>query len=154
MMGISCLLLTCIWMIAADMRVETAWNMYRAVLGALILTELAVHVRHFTNLVQLTHARSSQGISGQIRYAQWLTYQISSVQLMGFAVIYALSFCLTENWFFAGGSLKCLAEAIKHWRLSRRHRTDNDSHAELTGITQQMRENNTTQTGSTWDGVQ
>jgi hypothetical protein len=133
---ISCLGLLVLWMISADLQEDLppwSWNIYRLVLGALVLMELAVHVRHITNLVLFFYARKSQGVNGQIRYAQWLTYQLSSVQIMGFAVIYFFSFCLTENWFFVGGSLKCCVVAIQHWRLSRKHRAKRDSQVESAG---------------------
>jgi hypothetical protein len=132
---ISCLGIVVLWVISADLQEKLPWywNMYRLLLGALVLAELAVHARHITNLVLFSHARKSQGVSGQIRYTQWLTYQISAVQIMAFAFIYAFSFCLTGNWFFVGGSLKCCVEAIKHWRLSRKHRAKRDSRVESAG---------------------
>jgi hypothetical protein len=123
MLLISTSLLVAIWAWAARLAAELpwSWNMYRMFLGALICVELAVHVRHVTNLVMFARARDSKGVSGQIRYAQWVTYQWSSIQIVAFAAVYLFSFGLTMNWFFAGGFVKCFVESLRHWRLYRKH---------------------------------
>jgi hypothetical protein len=116
-------MIVAVWFVAAaeNQELPWLWNAYRVLLGALLLAELAIHVRHFGNLVLFAYARHSQGISGRIRYAQWLVYKVSAIQLLGFAAIFAFLFALTDNWFFVGGTVKCLVEALKHWRLAAKH---------------------------------
>ena len=90
------------WSSAADFTKEV----FRGVLGAFLFLELAVHVRHFRNLLLFTYIRRSRGVEGKVSYSSWLSYRSSAVDLAGFAVLYLVGFLLTDNWFFGGGSIR------------------------------------------------
>jgi hypothetical protein len=91
--------------------------------GAAVLVELAIHLRHLTNLVLFAHIRSSDGVTGKLSYRAWLSYRISAAQLVGFAVLYSVCALLGNVWFFAGGAFKC-SSSPKHRRLASRRRAD------------------------------
>jgi hypothetical protein len=113
------LLLVADWFLMQAVSDEVPWalNSYRAILGMLLLSQVAIHFRHCRNVVLLRGARDSRGVSGKICFAGWFSYQQSAVDLALFAVLFLLSFFLTWNWIFAGGACGCVAMAIKHWRL-------------------------------------
>ena len=126
MLGLSCGAIWVVWSLqiwAVD--VFSWWpeflpNIYRFILGAFVLMEMAVHVRHCQNLVLFAYARHSRGVQGQVIYSAWLSYRSSAIQLVSFAIVFLLSYLLTSNWFFIGGTFKCLVEAANHWKLSGR----------------------------------
>jgi len=93
-------------------------QMFRGILGSLFFLELAIHVRHFRNLLLFTYARRSLGIEGKVSYSSWLSYRSSAVDLAGFALLYLVGFLLTDNWFFGGGAIACFLLAFKHWSWS------------------------------------
>jgi len=93
---------------------------YTFVLGAVLSSELAVHVRHFGNLFLFSTKLTADHISGRIEYARPLMLRMSSVQLLGFAILFAVSFAVTGSWFAAGGMFSCSVLTAKHWLLARR----------------------------------
>jgi len=101
-----------------------AWpvDLYRVALGALLLSEAAIHIRHFRNLYLFAALRRPGAAEGRVAYPMRLSYRTSSVEMAGFAALFLFAFGLTQNWFFLGGTLKCLALALSHWRLSFRSR--------------------------------
>jgi len=96
---------------------------FSLVIGALILVEAVVHIRHFRNifLFRLT-MRDDTGLTGKIEYAKWVTLRLSSVEMVSFAVLFLLIFLATGSWFFLGGALRTFVEGVKHIRLARRAR--------------------------------
>lgn len=92
---------------------------YIFVLGAAICMELAIHVRHLGNLF-LFRLNSASCLSGRIEYPRPLILRMSSVQILGFAILFAVVFTFTESWFVCGGMVSCLGLSGKHWILARR----------------------------------
>ena len=77
------------------------------------------------------HLRRSAGVTGKISYRAWLSYRVSAAELASFSVVYLVCALIADSWFFAGGSLKCVVEAGKHWRLSTRPGNDEDVVADV-----------------------
>jgi hypothetical protein len=95
-------------------------DFYQAILGALICTELAIHVRHFRNLFLFRAARDSDAISGRIEYSRHLMLRMSAIELFTFAAFYFVIFAFTSSWFVLGGSINCLVTGGKHLKLARK----------------------------------
>ncbi len=102
--------------------VETsgAYNVYETVLGTLFLLEIAIHFKHIRNLVVFYHAQRSDGMDGTLRYAQWLSYRLSMVELLAFAGLFLLFFWMTDRWFFVGGAITTFLGALSHARYARK----------------------------------
>jgi hypothetical protein len=95
-------------------------EMYSFVLGALILLQFAIHMRHFRNLF-LFRAAGSDAIRGRIEYSRRVVLRSSSLELMEFSGLFFALFAFTQSRFVLGGGVACLSVAAKHWRLARRH---------------------------------
>jgi hypothetical protein len=98
-------------------------DLYILVLGALLLLEAAVHMRHYRNLFLFRNAFGPAGVTGRIEYPRKIILRISSFEFLEFAVLYFLVFVATQSWFLLGGALMCLGVANKHRILARRHKT-------------------------------
>jgi len=92
---------------------------YPTVLGALVLMECAVHMRHIRNLALFRGLRKG-GISGQVTYQRGFIFRNSAAELLSFACLFSLISLLQGSWFFLGGTLSCFGVAVKHWILARR----------------------------------
>jgi hypothetical protein len=92
---------------------------YPTVLGAFVLMECAVHMRHIRNIVQFRGIRKG-GMSGQVSYLRGFVLLNSCAEFLSFAVLFSLMALLQASWFFLGGTLSCLGVAAKHWVLARR----------------------------------
>jgi len=115
------LALSLLWLIAVR------WDFFPAafefLIGGLVLVELAVHFRHFVNLLHFRYARKSQGVRGRIEYARWFSLRLSSLQLCEYAALYLLFYILFPRWFFLGGVFTCLATSLRHWIWSVKERS-------------------------------
>ena len=91
-------------------------------LGAMVLVQLTVHVRHLRNYSLFRAIAAADGISGRIIYRRPIMLRLSSVELLAFAVVYAVIFAFTESWFVLGGVVACgaLSLLLNHRLLSRR----------------------------------
>jgi hypothetical protein len=88
-------------------------------IGALILREIATHLRHFRNLSVYYFARNG-GIKGRIEYSRPFVLKLSAAEFFSFSLVYLAFAFLVNSWFFLGGTLGCLVVAIQHWRLSQK----------------------------------
>ena len=95
-------------------------EMYSFVLGAMILVQLAIHMRHFRNLF-LFRAAGSDAVRGRIEYSRRVVLRSSCFELIEFSGLFLALFAFTHSWFVLGGSVACLSVAGKHWRLARKH---------------------------------
>lgn len=93
--------------------------LYAFTLGAMVLLELAVHMRHFRNLVLFRALVGSDAVRGRIEYPRPLMLRMSSLEILGFSGLFAVVFLFTGSWFVLGGAVACLSLALKHWRLAR-----------------------------------
>jgi len=95
-------------------------ELYFFLLGALILIQLSVHVRHFRNLF-IFRAAGSDAVRGRIEYSRRVSLRASSIEMLSFSGLFFVIFVFTESWFVLGGVVACLSLAAKHWRLARKH---------------------------------
>ena len=98
---------------------EPQLGVYEVALGAMILSELAIHIRHMRNLFLFREIANSDTVRGRIEYSRPLVLRMSSVELCGFAGAFALIFVFSQSLFTLGGAMGCLAMAWKHRRLAR-----------------------------------
>jgi uncharacterized membrane protein len=98
---------------------ESSPGLFSFVLGALILLQLMVHIRHVRNYV-LFRAMATDGVRGRIEYARPQMLKASSVEIAMFAVMFAVAFAFTGSGFVLGGAFGCTVVSIQHWYLMRR----------------------------------
>jgi hypothetical protein len=108
-------LLSLVWWLGTE---SLGSPMYSFALGALVLVELAVHVRHFRNLVLFRMLVGSDAIRGGIQYPRPLMLRMSSIEFFAFSGLFSVVFLFTGSWFVLGGAMACLSVAVKHWRLA------------------------------------
>jgi len=92
---------------------------FTLVMGALLLREVAVILRHIRNL-GLAQLSKNGGIQGAIEYARWLSLRLSAVELVSFAGFFLILAFLESSWFFLGGALSCLLTGYQHWVYARK----------------------------------
>ncbi len=109
--------LAAVWFLA----VQSQPHLYEFVLGALISSQLAVHVRHFRNLFLFRAIAGTDAVQGRIQYPRPLMLRMSSVELLAFSVSFGVLFVFTSSWFLLGGAIACLGIALKHRRLANKH---------------------------------
>ena len=88
------------------------------VLGAFVCMELAVHVRHLGNLHLFGSSIATQPPSSRFEYARPLMLRMSSVQIFGFAIRFAVVFAFTGSTFVAGGMVASTLLAAKQLFLA------------------------------------
>jgi hypothetical protein len=71
-------------------------------------------------------AKAHQGMTGQIRYAKWLSYRMSRVELLCFVGLFGFVFLLTESAPFLGGALLTTLTAMKHSKLCKESESQPD----------------------------
>lgn len=120
-------LLAVVWF-ASNGRVREM-GLYLFCLGAFILPELAVHLRHVRNYYLFKHALKSGLISGSISYAASVTYKSSALELLSFAALYLVLFAVVPSAFFLGGVVSCLSASVKHYTLARKATAREQQHA-------------------------
>jgi hypothetical protein len=100
---------------------QSLWPpIYALGLGAVILLELAIHMRHIRNLVLFRAMVGSDAIRGRIEYPRRLMLRNSSIEGLTFSGLFAVIFLFTGSWFVLGGVFTCLSLAVKHLRLARK----------------------------------
>jgi hypothetical protein len=94
-------------------------ELYVFLLGAMILTQLAIHIRHLRNLF-IFRAAATDAVRGRIEYSRPVSLRGSSVEMLAFSGMFLVLFVFTQSWFILGGCVACLGLAAKHWRLARK----------------------------------
>jgi len=94
-------------------------GLYLGVLGALVITELTVHIRHLRNWFTFTNGLSQ--IEGRLAYPRGLLLRTSAFELLLFAALYFVLFLATGSLFILGGMVATGALSLSHYRLARRH---------------------------------
>ena len=92
--------------------------LYSFLLGALLLLEVVVHLRHLRNWYQLYIYRREGGVSGQVTFAQRFSYLNSAFDFYVHAVLFGLYGILTFSPFFFGGVLICVVNGMRHSRYA------------------------------------
>ena len=114
------LLLSLVWLVLIWWLAMEIWPpMYSFGLGAVILLELGIHMRHVRNLVLFRALVGSDAVRGRIEYPRRLMLRISSIEGLAFSGMFAVIFLFTGSWFVLGGAFTCLSLAGKHLRLAR-----------------------------------
>lgn len=109
------LMLAAIWWLS-----RLVWpEAYPLALGALVLVQLSIHVRHVRNFLLFRRTLAGQGAHGRVEYGRPLILQLSAVEMLGFGVIFLVGSAITGSLFLLGGAASCLALAAKHFRLAR-----------------------------------
>ncbi len=121
---ISSTLIVALWCVS---RIETEFLLvFKLVIGGMMVQEFAVLIRHARNLVLFRAAMAHQGMSGQIRYEQWLSYRLSAAEFFCFAGLFLIVGLFTGSISFLGGAVMTDITALKHRRLSRKVRREAD----------------------------
>jgi len=94
-------------------------GLYLGVLGALIIAELTVHIRHLRNWFTFTNGLSQ--IEGRVAYPRGLLLRTSAFELLLFAALYFVLFLATGSLFILGGVVATGVLSLSHYRLARRH---------------------------------
>jgi len=93
--------------------------LYPLCLGALILMECTVHMRHLRNLYFFRSLVAGTGLSGRIEYTRPFMLRLSAAEVLSFAGMYLVLSVVLMSWFFLGGALGCLSLGMQHLRLAR-----------------------------------
>jgi hypothetical protein len=104
------------------MRTLVLPDFYLFAVGAMVLVELTIHVRHVRNLFLFRSIVAGEGITGHIEYPRPIMLRMSAIEIAAFAGLYAVLFVVTESWFLLGGAVACLSLAVNHLKLSRTHK--------------------------------
>lgn len=115
MLFVSGVLLSAVWLLMS----QPDPTPYRFLLGAMILLQLTIHIRHLRNLATFRGIINSDAVRGRIEYSRQFTLKISASELFAFSGLFFLLFVFTPSWFILGGAVGCLSTAMKHWRLQR-----------------------------------
>ncbi len=90
--------------------------------GAYTLTEIVIQIRHARNIVFFRALGVPDAVTGHLKYSRWLTRRISNLDLLSFAVLYAICYAISGRALFIGGALGCLAVVRRHVAAARRER--------------------------------
>ena len=112
----SALLLALVWVLCSN----DFPQLYAFALGAMILVQLAVHLRHIRNFFTFRGINAGNAVSGRIEYSRPFVLRTSSAELFAFAGFYLLLFAFMPNSFWLGGVAACFSIALKHRRLARK----------------------------------
>ena len=90
---------------------------YALVLGAFVLAQLAIHVRHFQNWYSFSQVIPAS--KGHLEYPRGL--RSSALQLVLFAALFVVLYVVTGSLFIFGGAVMCCVNAMIHYRLALKH---------------------------------
>ena len=94
-------------------------EMYTFALGAVLLLQGPVQVRHVRNISAFKHARDGESITGRIAYSRRFNYTASAIEFISFAGLYLVLAFLAASWLLAGGAFGCAVLALRHARILR-----------------------------------
>ena len=92
-------------------------DMYLFTVGAILLIQGPVQLRHIRNIQFFKHALDGEGITGRIEYSRRFTYRASATEYISFAGLYLALALLVSNWFLAGGAFGCLILSLRQNRI-------------------------------------
>jgi len=93
-------------------------ELWQFVLGALVGAQLAIHMRHFRNLVLFRSINNTELVRGRIEYGRPVVLRASSWECFSFSALYLMLFVITGSWFILGGVMTCFLLGVKHRRLA------------------------------------
>ncbi len=92
---------------------------YLFILGATVLGQLTIHIRHLHNWLLYRNCTGSNSLRGNLEYPRKLVYKISSLEFISFSILYLFIFLITYEWFILGGTITCFGAAFNHYRTQR-----------------------------------
>jgi hypothetical protein len=117
-LGTSLLLLFILWTIT---RVPPGMpEAYAFALGAMILLELVVHLRHLRNWFFFRALPGDDGPRGSLEYPRPMVLRLSGMDILCSAGLLAILFAFQPSAFLLGGVASCLATGMKHLRMARK----------------------------------
>lgn len=90
---------------------------YALVLGAFVLSQLAIHFRHARNLYFFRQV--APRAEGRIAYPRG--WRGSALELAAFTLLFLFLYLVTESPFILGGAVMCGVNAGIHYRLAVKH---------------------------------
>ena len=114
-----------VWLLSRQVWPEA----YAFLLGAMLLIQLAVHVRHVRNFVLFRTILAGRGVRGRLEYSRHLSLRLSALDLTSFAIVFFVGFLATQSTFLLGGAAGCLPLALKHLKMSRKYAAEGPSQA-------------------------
>ncbi|HEU4939303.1 MAG TPA: hypothetical protein VFT39_22800 [Vicinamibacterales bacterium] len=106
--------------VAARVAEPELHGFYLFMLGALLLIQLTVHVRHLRNWLLFQHALRPDGMTGHLEYRRGVIFRASAFEILEFGVLYAFIYAFTPAGpFVLGGAFACAVLAMSHYRLAR-----------------------------------
>lgn len=109
---LSSVALVAVWWLSVHWARNPAF--YLVALGAYILVELVVHMRHLRNIVLFRAFGVPGAVEGHLRYARWVTQRVHVVDLAAFAGLFAICYVVSGDILFIGGVLGCLGTLRRH----------------------------------------
>jgi hypothetical protein len=109
-----------VWWVA---NVSSTWQsrgLFEGIMGALVLIQLTVHIRHLRNWFMLRAVRRGS-VTGRVEYPRGVVLHGSAFELLSFSGLYASLFVVTHSLFVLGGTVACAILAMNHHRLARQH---------------------------------
>jgi len=100
---------------------QTSPKFFSFILGALILVQLAIHVRHVRNYV-LFRAMATDAVRGHVEYSRPLLLKVSSIELFTFAAMFAVIAIFTASPFVLGGAVASGMVGAQHRGLASKAR--------------------------------
>jgi hypothetical protein len=116
-LGLSAVLVALVWVLSVVVLGLPAF--FTFLIGALLLRQAAVILRHLRNLVLFRAVRDTTAVSGQIAYARPLVLRLSAAELGALGGLFLLLALVTSSWFLLGGAVACGVTAYQHARLAR-----------------------------------
>ena len=103
-------------------------NFYGLLVGYFLFLELAIHIRHFSNICYYRSLSKAAdvGIEGHLNYTRTFTYKQSSSQLFALGVFMFLAYGLTLSCLILGGGISITRTAYSHWKLAARYNKTGD----------------------------
>jgi hypothetical protein len=96
------------------------WILYDFMLGALLLREGAIYMRHARNIAVIRLGRHPGAMRGSIEYSRWFSLRASAVELASFGVFFLILALLLQSWFFFGGGLVTALTGLQHRLYARK----------------------------------
>jgi hypothetical protein len=106
----------------AEETLQTYPAIYLFALGAVILREVPVFIRHFKNLFLARVIATEPRIEGTVFYPRTFTLRLSAFDFAEFAAVFLLWAAVAEDWMPLGGAFGCLGITVQQWKLARKHR--------------------------------
>ncbi len=98
----------------------TRWQpgFYEFALGAMILSQLAVHMRHCRSISLFHIIAGGDAVRGRIEYSRSALLKMSYLELLTVCGFLMILFVFSPSWFLLGGAAACGSIAWKHWKLA------------------------------------